>query len=195
MIVFTDHRVQCDLTQPTCNRCRRAGLKCGGYRRQRVFVNSTKYQPLNGKGYSLCPHDGDSVGKITQPDSLTHTAYKAKFLGLFWGTYYPEGSRLQTNTWGSSGDVLSVIYRLSPEDGTLQRILLATSLFITGRQDGKTWMTREGQAIYCATLGKIKSLLKCEIKVLSDGVLATVKALSLFEVNPLGSPQSSTVVC
>lgn len=94
-------RVQCDSLRPSCSQCRRSGLNCGGYERQRIFVNSTKRQSYTGEPYVMTRTVPAPAGAGRQDsgrrepgrrdaDAAVSPPYRAPRSGeLFWETYCP----------------------------------------------------------------------------------------------------------
>jgi hypothetical protein len=165
--------------------------------RPRIFVNSTKHKPLDGKGYSLAwaaplgeSHKHCSTTKCTeavdiiQPDALTRTAYDFRYLGLFWEAYYPSGRALQTSTnsqiYGEGWT--SAMQNLYSEDDALRLSLVALSICTIGRMENRPWMAAEGLRIYGVALKELDVSLKHPKRVQNVATLATVKALAMFEV-------------
>jgi hypothetical protein len=160
-------------------------------------VNSTKSTPLKGKGYGVRwesppednvkrgPRDVNEIIEARQSDSLMRTARVDKLLGLLWDAYYPTGGDSHTSDSRASCGVLSAMYKLLPEDDAVRLILLATSLYTIGRRDRTIWMMQQGRRLYGASLRVTNTLLNYPTRAWSVGLLATVKALGLFEVHEL----------
>jgi hypothetical protein len=77
--------IQCDLRQPDCGQCERLGVKCVGYVRERVFVNTTT-------------QSSSKVSTVTLRNPLARPVYDDRGLKLSWSVYLPSGRALSSDT-------------------------------------------------------------------------------------------------
>ncbi|KAI0417903.1 hypothetical protein F5X98DRAFT_339155 [Xylaria grammica] len=162
----------CDKKQPICTQCSVAGLDCGGYERERVFLNHTqgtkaKHVPvIYRKGPQQAPH---GVSDIALPDGLAQTAYVEKYISIFLGKYLPANLR------GSSGDWIEIAHALHTSDKAIRFSLLSLGLFAVGE-------SQYAIQSYCWALRNLHTALRVPLQAQSDSTLAACKVLSLVEV-------------
>ncbi|KAH6995929.1 hypothetical protein BKA56DRAFT_539231 [Ilyonectria sp. MPI-CAGE-AT-0026] len=183
----------CDLQRPACGQCRRAAIECGGYERQRVFVNSTpamaQQKLFQWDTEALFQPSLIRVGVSDRPiitilpESLTRSAYGDKFLGLYWGTYLPNGrsfsdeaARYSTAGW------TNIVQGLHQQDKSLHMALMANCMALVGLRDGQQWMMEESLQIYGLALGEVARTLRDPIKMRSNELLMASRLLSQFEL-------------
>lgn len=175
--------------------CEKAGLQCGGYGTQRVFVVSTPRSRHAGysvsagldsstSSWQCSPPKQDTVaGDITNLHLLARPEYERRCIDLFWEAYFPSGrplpaaiSRSYTCTWTETARKL---YR---EDDPLRYALWANCLIMTGQRHGTVWMLREGPRMYGRALAGLGKALGRAQGARRDASIATVKLLGMFEV-------------
>ncbi|KAI1740112.1 hypothetical protein F4680DRAFT_419719 [Xylaria scruposa] len=172
----------CDRRQPTCTQCSNAGLKCGGYQRDVVFLNHTQVtkagavpvvyrkEPQNTSGH---PHNG--VTDIALPNGLAQTAYIEKYIDIFLMKYLPDGRCLTANGLGPSRDWIEIAHGLHTSDKTVQLSLLSLGLFAAGESQHATQS-------YCLALRKLQNTLSIPCQAQNDSTLATCQLLGLLEI-------------
>lgn len=162
-------------------------------------MNSTKRNPLNGKGYSAAhgsssePRrekpspvrgDVDPVNlNLSQLGGLGRIAYEENILGLFWEVFYPQGGIFISGVSKSVGGCMPEAQQLYRDDGTLRTALLATSLCVIGRRDDKPWMMQEGSRLYGRALRDINISLGNHTRARQDSFFLAIKVLRLYEVS------------
>ncbi|KAI0445741.1 hypothetical protein F4803DRAFT_506268 [Xylaria telfairii] len=168
----------CDRGRPTCTQCFNAGLECGGYQRDIVFLNHTQvtkaaavpvvYRKESPKrsGHSLA-----GITDIALPNGLAQTAYIEKYISIFLTDYLPEGRSLT----GPSRDWIEIAHGLHTSSKATQLSLLSLGLFAAGE-------TQYALQSYCFALRKLQTSLSVPCQTQNDSTLATCQLLSLFEI-------------
>lgn len=173
-------RKGCDRQRPACLRCIQAGLSCGGYNQRPVFVTSTQ-----GSGGSSARYQRarSSAQDITLSPSLTQTAYSARYLDLFWSHYLPCGETLPAQAMAlGNGGWISIALDLFPTDRTLQLAMQSVVLRGVGIRNADPALLRQGLTAHSRCLQDFNTALSDPSRCSTDGILCTVKLLSLFEV-------------
>ncbi|KAI1749439.1 hypothetical protein F4782DRAFT_513189 [Xylaria castorea] len=172
----------CDRGQPICSQCSNAGLECGGYQRNIVFLNHTQVtkagavpviyrkEPQNRSGHPL-----DGMNDIALPNGLAQTAYIEKYISIFLTKYLPEGRSLTANGLGPSRDWIEIAHGLHTSDKAIQLSLLSLGLFAAGE-------SQHAIQSYCFALRKLQTTLSVPCGAQNDSTLATCQLLSLFEI-------------
>ncbi|KAL1622150.1 hypothetical protein SLS54_005217 [Diplodia seriata] len=178
----------CDLQRPGCGQCQRSGLECGGYDRQRIFINHTT-APSSALAVAAPPARRSSAAPpvvpfdILLPDALTRTAFELKSLGLFWDAYLPKSmSFAPKNTQLTTGSWLGIVDSIYHRETTLKYALLAISLATVGRQRGDFWMVSQGYASHGRALREMAYALQTTERAQTDELIAASKLLGLFEI-------------
>ncbi|KAI0863828.1 hypothetical protein F4860DRAFT_467925 [Xylaria cubensis] len=172
----------CDGRRPTCTQCSNAGLECGGYQRDVVFLNHTQVtkagavpvvyrkEPQNRNG-----HPPDGTTDIALPNGLAQTAYIEKYIDIFLMKYLPEGRCLTSNGLGPSRDWIEIAHGLHTSDKAVQLSLLSLGLFAAGE-------SQHAIQSYCFALRKLQTTLSVPYQAQNDSNLATCQLLGLFEI-------------
>ncbi|KAK4182549.1 Sterigmatocystin biosynthesis regulatory protein [Podospora australis] len=197
-------RKGCDFARPACNRCKQAGLVCGGYDTPRVFVVSTPESRQPGYSLSAATESHSPwIGKMTWErlqDSHEVATYTTNFsllarpederrcLDLFWEAYFPSGKPLP--------EVVHIVrsYNCSwtetarshyQKDNSLRYALWANCLFFTGRRLGNngSWMIEEATKLYGKALTGLRKSLCLSNGARRDALIATIKLVSMFEAS------------
>jgi hypothetical protein len=165
----------------------RAKLQCGGYERQRIFVQMTPEDGANGSLGGLKPRSR-STSPTLLPDSLALSAFEINHLAEFWQTYLPgvggqsAASPPQEGLLGITRWISSV-QQLYVSDLSLKKALLAMSLSTVGKQTGQKWMVEEGLRQQIGAVNLMKKAVKAPTPPQSEAVLATARLISLFVVS------------
>ncbi|KAI3323352.1 hypothetical protein HD806DRAFT_496344 [Xylariaceae sp. AK1471] len=171
----------CDRKRPICTQCSIAGLECGGYERERVFLNHNQCTTANSvnvvyrKGPAGTGRAPRSVADIALPHRLTQTAYVEKYISIFLSKYLPTGRALSVNYSASSHDWIEIAHRLHTSERGIQLSLLSLGLFAAGEPE-------YALQSYSRALSKLQAALYNICRAQYDSALATCKLLSLFEV-------------
>ncbi|KAL1648405.1 hypothetical protein SLS58_002158 [Diplodia intermedia] len=178
----------CDLQRPGCGQCLRSGLECGGYDRQRIFINQT-VAPSSALAVAAPPACRSSAAPpvvpfdILLPDALTRTAFELKSLGLFWEAYLPKSmSFTPKHTQLTTGSWLGIVDAIYHRENTMKHALLAISLATVGRQRGDSSMVSQGYASHGRALREMAYALQTTERARTDELIAASKLLGLFEV-------------
>lgn len=192
----------CDYQRPSCTQCAKAGVQCGGYERERIFVHSTastqraviESRETNSaaKKLDFPPNTGgqpaslalthrrhskqDSV-EITLPGSLSRTASEEKYISLYWDSFLPKcQDRSASREWTRSSQSL---FRTEP---ALRSAILAVSLGTLGEKENCRWMREEGLKAYGRALLEETVALSSPSRVKSDAVLLATKFMNTYEM-------------
>jgi len=131
-------------------------------------------------------HSQNGPSEIALPQKLAQSAYREKYLGLFWGAYLPNGCSFPPKSAQYTNGVwTNELHRVFHQaDPGLKSVLLALSLTSLGRRDGIPWMVENGTKLYGESLASIATRLRNESRArqVSDSTLATTRLLCLYEV-------------
>lgn len=186
-------------------RCRKAGLTCGGYLAENIFVVSTPsrrqigYSATDTTQTSSVPwqyHHWEPRHMQSQATSLhilARPAEERRYIDHFWEAYFPSGrpiprsaSRSYCCTWTAT------VRNLYDFDDSLRYALQANCLMLLGRSNGQRWMLREGSKLYGRALTCFRASLGRSQGANKDAAIATVKLLCMFEVPYLKTTTSRT---
>ncbi|KAK4178158.1 hypothetical protein QBC36DRAFT_210136 [Triangularia setosa] len=198
-------RKGCDFERPFCGQCRRLGLQCDGYERKTVFVHTDPtavgtnkntsttlvHQPLSAtraKNHPAAAAGAKQPAAVLLPASLASSAYKCRYVGLFWDMYDPNSdlerdldNSLSTTSW-LAGVHSDKSYHDSP---LLQTSFLAFCLGTVGQRLNLKSLVENGMKAYNEALrGLSKSIaIQAQRKHIPDNaIIATTRILSLYEV-------------
>ncbi|KAI0538102.1 hypothetical protein GGR58DRAFT_469480 [Xylaria digitata] len=162
----------CDKKRPICTQCSGAGLKCGGYEREIVFLNHT--QGTTAKAVPVVYRRGQKqalhrVTDITLPNGLARTTYVENYISIFLGKYLPA------NRWRSSCDWIEIAHALHTSDRPIQLGLLSLGLFAAGE-------SQRAIQSYCRALQKLQTALCIPTQAQNDSILVACKLFSLVEI-------------
>ncbi|KAI0502792.1 hypothetical protein F5B22DRAFT_632032 [Xylaria bambusicola] len=162
----------CDRKRPVCTQCSGAGLECGGYGRERIFLNSTQRTEANAVPVIYRKSSERQLGlgdtDIVLPNKLAQTAYVEKYISIFLDKYFPA------NRLASSSDWIEVAHELRTSDDAVHFSFLSLGLFAVGE-------SQHAIRSYCYALRKLQAGLSLPSRVQSDSTLAACKLFSLLE--------------
>ncbi|KAI0470350.1 hypothetical protein F4859DRAFT_486481 [Xylaria cf. heliscus] len=172
----------CDRKQPVCTQCSNAGLKCGGYQRDMVFINHTQVTksgavPVVYRNESR-KRSGHPLGDVTDialQNGLAQTAYIDKYISIFLMKYLPDGRGLTANRLGPSRDWMEIAHGLYTSDKAIQLSLLSLGLFAAGE-------SQYAIQSYCFALRKLQTTLSVPFQAQNDSTLAVCQLFGLFEM-------------
>ncbi|ETS83957.1 hypothetical protein PFICI_05833 [Pestalotiopsis fici W106-1] len=183
----------CDGQRPACLRCIQAGLQCGGYSRHPVFIASTPDSQGNLATYTRATpaltasshtSQSSSAQDVTLSQSLTQTAYNARYMDMFWSHYLPCGETLTNEAMKlGNGGWINLALDLFSTDSTLQLAMQSVVLRGMGMRNADQSLMRQGSAAYSMCLKDFNKALSDSGRRSTDGILCTVKLLSLFEMH------------
>ena len=160
-------KTQCDMKRPACTQCTIRGLKCDGYERKTVFVNSFGTTPVPAK-----------------PTALTKSAHEERYFALFWKMYLPEQREIPTRLLHLTGGAwTNGIPRLACTVPAVRKLLLSFSLAVKVMQGGSEEEKQEGIKYYVDSLKDMSDAVKGSNRSMSPvakGVVA--RMFSLYEV-------------
>lgn len=171
-------RKGCDRARPVCTQCSNAGLECGGYERERVFLNDT--QGTRARAVAVVyrkalDHRFRTVTDITLPNGLAQTAYVEKYISIFLTKYFPAGRAPAANCLASSRDCIEISHGLHTSDKAIQLSLLSLGLFAAGE-------SHHAIQSYGRALCKLRTALCVPYQAQNDTTLATCQLLSFIEI-------------
>jgi hypothetical protein len=173
----------CDRKRPICTQCSVAGLECGGYDRERVFLNHNQRTTASAVNvvYRKDPtgtgHTPRSATDVALSHKLAQSAYVEKYISIFLSKYLPANRTSTVECSVSSRDWIEIAHELHTSEKGIQLSLLSLGLFAAGE-------TQYGLQSYSRALRKLQATL-CNTRHAQHGsILATCKLLSLFEVSP-----------
>jgi hypothetical protein len=167
----------CDRKRPACTQCLAAGLGCGGYERERVFLNHNQDTKAESGAVvyrkkpvdtAHAPPDGDV--DIVLPHELAQTAYIEKYISMFLSEYLPPSCSASSRDW------MAIAHGLHTSEKAIQLSLLSFGLFAAGKPEPALYS-------YSGALRKLQAALRDEGRTQNDSILATCQLLSLFEVS------------
>ncbi|KAI0153689.1 hypothetical protein BJ166DRAFT_627596 [Pestalotiopsis sp. NC0098] len=116
--------------------------------------------------------------------SLTQTAYSARYMDLFWSHYLPCGETLPAQAMAlGNGGWISIALDLFPTDRTLQLAMQSVVLRGVGVRNADPALLRQVSTAYSRCLQDFNNALSDPNRRNTDGILCTVKLLSLFEMH------------
>ncbi|CAJ2501358.1 Uu.00g042110.m01.CDS01 [Anthostomella pinea] len=181
----------CDRKRPACSQCVQANVECGGYERQRVFLNRTQDTEATSV---MVSYRRQSVVKpvarsqspstvVGLPHMLAQCAYVDKYVGLFLTEYVPGG---RISVAGASRyspcDWIDIVYGLHTSERTVHFALLAVSLCGIGRRDGDKNAMAQGLESYSIALHELTQAIRNSTRATENSIMAASKVLTLFEM-------------
>ncbi|KAF2120071.1 hypothetical protein BDV96DRAFT_610159 [Lophiotrema nucula] len=185
--------MQCDQRRPACGQCEEKGLICGGYDRDRIFVN--EYKPPSRESdnsarlvvwrsegpertLSKTPSKTPSStpDSIPLPQSLISTAYTEGTLGTFYYVYCPALRKISTNHFA---DNLQALYG---HDEALRVATLALSSASLGRATNDRVLIEQGRDLYGRALYELARAIKNPVRAKNDALLAVPRVMGMFEI-------------
>ncbi|KAI9166504.1 Zn(2)-C6 fungal-type DNA-binding domain protein [Paramyrothecium foliicola] len=185
----------CGKQRPTCIQCLQAGLTCGGYERERVWVN-TPQESWAGTGsvaystdmssYHASDSDAHSVtsGTVTLHDSLLQTARQDLYIGQYYETYHPatyghtSSGTSSFSTMGWAG-VSSRLYEKEPALKYALAALSASTLSIKGDDPG---LRVKGIQAYSSGIKELSIAFKQPHRIAYDGLLGAIRLMGFYEI-------------
>lgn len=185
---------QCDKAVPFCGQCVDAGIVCGGYSREYLFVNSTS---ANSNAYYGIESTSSQAGSSTRGsqsnteasssivlhDSLARTARDIRYVERYWTAFLPFGRPFSVTAMRLSNVGWTQFYHdLCRSDLTLRYATLALSLCITGAQENDAQLSLKGFEAYGVAVREMNTSLREASNAHVDGLLASTRLLRLYEV-------------
>ncbi|KAH7128453.1 hypothetical protein B0J11DRAFT_271421 [Dendryphion nanum] len=194
----------CDLKVPECGQCTERGFTCGGYDRDRIFINqnavrSTKLvstETLETIFETLNPaYPKSQIGlfqlrqrsntqpatfDIVLPQSLACSAFTERVSELYLDAYLPsdESNKALMIKQG----LPSILPLLTIRHDALKTTLVAVYAAVTGLTHGDKVLTEEGKRMYGKGLQGFNRALRNGSIADDDALLAVPRFMGLFEV-------------
>lgn len=170
-----------------------AGLVCGGYSREYLFVNSTSSnsnayyntESTSSHGASREEHDSSSSSSssIVLRDSLARTARDIRYVERYWTAYLPFGRPFTVTAMRLSCVGWTQFYHdLCRSDIRLRYATLALSLCIIGAEDGNPQLSLKGFEAYGMAVQEMNRSLRDPSGRRGDGLVAATRLLKMYEV-------------
>ncbi|KAI1261096.1 hypothetical protein F5Y18DRAFT_403422 [Xylariaceae sp. FL1019] len=164
----------CDRARPVCGQCSNAGIECGGYQRERVFLNHNQDTESSSALVSYRKTLGSPP--LLQSDTLLKSAHVELCICTFLNRYLPAYGQASVRSDSAAAfDFVEIAHQLHTSDQGIQQGLLSLSLCAQGQRN-------HGFEAYGRALRKLNTTLRSPGRVQSDSALILCKLLSLFEV-------------
>jgi hypothetical protein len=207
-IGLTCHK-QCSKQRPSCSQCVKAGLVCGGYERERVWVN-TPQETFNGAAtYSrpTAPEEAvpgqltldytshNNAGTVTLHDNLARTAREDLYLGHYWTMYHPcvEGQDSSTVSCFSTTGWTGVVRDLYNKESALRYAMFALSLSTLSVHNNDAGLRMRGLQAYSTAVRKLTYAVAQPNRSTEDGLLAAIRLMCFYEVCNC-TPQTGSLI-
>lgn len=153
------------MKRPSCTQCLTRGLKCDGYERKTVFVNS--------------------FGVLPMAAALTKSAHEERYYALFWKMYLPEQREIPARLLHlTGGGWTNGIPRLACTIPTVRKLLLSFALAASVMQGGSGEEKQEGMKHYVDSLKDMSDAVKGSNRTMSPLVKGVVaRMFSLYEAS------------
>uniref|UniRef100_A0A8H7NCB7 Zn(2)-C6 fungal-type domain-containing protein n=1 Tax=Bionectria ochroleuca TaxID=29856 RepID=A0A8H7NCB7_BIOOC len=196
-------RSQCDMKRPSCGQCQRSGIKCAGYQKEFIFLNSTTQEGQDGslslekESYSAGNRIKTAASSVASRavdtratptpvvlhETLERSAYENNVIDDFWASYLPNGcapseEAIKYSTYGWT----SVAQNLHTEDPTIRIALLASALGMIGRQRNNSEIFQQSRKAYGKTLLAVEKSLRDPGKHEAHVVLTALRLVSFYEL-------------
>lgn len=194
---------QCDLQRPSCGQCRKACIPCGGYVRKKAALDS---KPLTWQPREYGSQTPEPSSLPTPPDStndrhrhlqrlrhrlgstdlitsgpVSRSAEHDRLIGTFWEAFLPNSEPFPPGTFQITlGGSVDDIKKLSQNNSTLHKGLLAIALTTLGKRTSSSWMKEEGFRLYGEALKSMSQSLRPD-KWTTDQMVVT-RLFSVYEV-------------
>jgi hypothetical protein len=178
---------QCDLSRPSCARCIKGKRICDGFEEYPFFINTTLQRqkprtrpeaskPADQEHISIqIDHDNTSIPSIS-----SYGAWESS-LNAWFSTSYATETTARDVAEQKSAWIYHAL-EISNPTPLLRESLRALIVTCCGRTNGNLDIVRQGQRAYSVALKFLQEALRQEILPLSDELLASVRALALYEV-------------
>ncbi|KAI0165044.1 hypothetical protein GGR57DRAFT_221950 [Xylariaceae sp. FL1272] len=165
----------CDRAHPICGQCSNAGIECGGYQRERIFLNHN--QGTEASSALISYRRTSSSPPLIQSETLLKSAYIESCISTFLNEYLPAyGQASVRPTSTAAHDFVEIAHQLHTSDKGIQHGLLSLSLCARGQ-------TNNGFEAYGRALRRLNTTLRSPGRAQSDSALILCKLLGLFEIH------------
>lgn len=187
------------MNRPSCHRCKKSGLACEGYNRDRQFVNgslkksssestlprtvtSSQERPWLGR-YATASSDHDE-SQIVLPDSLVTTAREQLYMGQLWATMLPKGGLFSTEKWRPSAPgwagLINALYNTEP---SLRYVTLAMAVGCLATKSNDDQLRVKSLQTYNAAVQELSTALQQRDAYKRDGLIIASGLMASFEVS------------
>jgi hypothetical protein len=188
---------KCDLTKPTCRRCAASGLTCGGYARDRQFVNGG----LNGNKLRLVGADKsvllqqqpwreqhvtrvgseDDKSEVALSDSLVVSARQKLYLGHLWTTVLPSVADASQHSDTGWARLTSQMHEGEP---SLQFVTMAMAMACLAVERNDDQLRVKSLQTYNTAVRELQATLKRRDAYKRDGLIVAAGLMASFEASP-----------
>ena len=172
---------------PSCGQCIRAGIVCEGYGPRLAFVDpsAARQKILAKKAAAVIT---PSITDIALKDSLARTARDARFMGLFWEAYLPNGQRFSAEALRySPGGWTNAVIELHDTQPALHYAIKALAYGAAATNEGGLQLRLKATQMHSRALVEMRKAMDDPNHYQSDAILAAVRLFQFFEVSMLGN--------
>ena len=176
---------------PSCGQCIRAGIVCEGYGPRLAFVDpSAARQKILAKkaAAAVTPRTTyvASSTDIALKDSFARTARDARFIGLFWETYLPNGRRFSPEALRySPGGWTNTVIELHDTEPVLHYAIKALAYGAAATNEGGLQLRLKATQMHSRALVEMRKAMDDPSHYKSDAILAAARLFQYFEVSIL----------
>ncbi|ETN44630.1 uncharacterized protein HMPREF1541_10300 [Cyphellophora europaea CBS 101466] len=171
----------CDQKRPVCGQCAAGGYVCGGYQRDRTFIQHPATKGAEKSFY--IPYIRVSPSSLTQ--SLDQAAITRQCRGLFWNLYMPHGDCIVKDEFilkcGHPMNWTEVVNELPNEESCLESAFSALTISRVGKDSQDDRLVQESTKLYGRALKEMQLALYDTDRMHSDEVLTASMLLGLYE--------------
>jgi hypothetical protein len=173
--------VQCDQKRPSCGQCATGGYLCGGYERERTFIQHPSSKLAERAVY--IPYARADPSSLTR--SLDRAAIYAQCRALFWNLFMPHGDCVVKDEFilrcGHPMNWTEMVNELPQEETCLESAFSALTLSRVGKDNGDDRFVRQSTKLYGRALKEMQTALYDSDRMHSDEVLTASMILGLYE--------------
>lgn len=180
---------QCDQQEPSCGQCVNAGLKCEGYARATIFVNTGPNILRPGERTIGIPRELQQTSLISSLSTIIHlppncssTVNRQQITSLFRSRYIPDTLYKESCLVSTPGFWVDTILSMSMSERSLELSYVAVSCGRIGKDMDDPRLLQQGWKAYCAGIQELQRALLDPNRMLSDETLAASMMLALYEV-------------
>lgn len=176
---------QCDLAQPLCQRCFKAGRQCEGYSTYPTFINRGQSGILKRAHLEearVAYNDSLHESRLSPRPFRTacQTLQEEQLVSIFWEQYV-AGKGNGRHSTGDKPAWLAAAISMSDRSGILREGLLAIAWTRAGRRRDDLPCILQGQRCYGNALRMMQRALYEPDLARSDEVLASARCMCLYE--------------
>lgn len=187
------------MDRPTCQRCKKSGLVCEGYNRDRQFVNESLKRDSSGPKLSAvtinsqeCPwlehfataSNDDTKSQIVLADSLVKTAREQLYMGQLRSTMLPQGGQFSSEAWRLSAPgwagLITEFYDTEP---SLKYVTFAMAMGCLATQSNDGQLRVKSLQTYNMAVHELSTSLQKRDAYKRDGLIIASGLMASFEVS------------